>query len=194
MKLGRIHSRSLDGPVRLPSGPLDMMKRVEQGYVAFFNIFNIVMIPRLIRQPKWFKTSRDLKPGDFVYFKKEESEFASKWMIGQVDSVTRSKDGFIQRASIRYHNANEENPRITERAVRSLVKLFHIDDNGFQEDMAMVERLVSDLNDEVDKNDAGKQDDERLKANGIGTNCCFAHDRYVTNSRANITVSTNHSE
>ena len=30
MKLGRIHSRSLDGPVRLALGPLDMMKRVEQ--------------------------------------------------------------------------------------------------------------------------------------------------------------------
>ena len=56
------------------------------------------MIPRLIRQPKWFKTSRDLKPGDFVYFKKEESEFASKWMIGQVD-FSYTEQGWIDTES-----------------------------------------------------------------------------------------------
>ena len=36
MKIGRINSRCLDGPLRLPSGPKDFIKKVEDTYDAFF--------------------------------------------------------------------------------------------------------------------------------------------------------------
>ena len=36
LKIGRLHSRALDGPVKFPTGPKDLMVKVEQIYKAFF--------------------------------------------------------------------------------------------------------------------------------------------------------------
>ena len=67
---GRLHSRALDGPVKFPTGPKDLMVKVEQIYIAFFKVWIASMVPKLIPQPKWFKESPKLKPGDIIYFKK----------------------------------------------------------------------------------------------------------------------------
>ena len=40
LRVGRINDRSLDGPIRLPNGPGEMMEKVEKAYVAFFKIWN----------------------------------------------------------------------------------------------------------------------------------------------------------
>ena len=77
LKIGRLHSRALDGPVRFPTGPKDLMVKVEQTYDAFFKIWNATMVPKLIPQPKWFKDSPELKPGDIVYFQKTQNELSS---------------------------------------------------------------------------------------------------------------------
>ena len=46
----------------------------------------------------------------------------------------------------------DNKPRFTDRAVRSLVKLFSIDDSYYMQDMAKVEKLLADLKkDEVPK-------------------------------------------
>jgi hypothetical protein len=66
--------------------------------------------------------------------------------------VTVSKDGIVRRAEVMYQNASESQPRYTDRAARSLIKLFHIDDQHWQADMAEVERLVNDLK-KVEAND-----------------------------------------
>jgi hypothetical protein len=62
-----------------------------------------------------------------------------------VDSVTRSKDGVVRRASVRYHNAAESGPRLSDRAVRSLVRLFNVEDTYFIDDMSEFERLMAEL-------------------------------------------------
>ena len=121
------------------------MVRVEQVYDAFFNIWNATMVPKLVPQPKWFKESPELKPGDIIYFQKTENELSSDWTVGMVHYVTRSKDGVIRRVCVKYFNHKENKPRFTDRAVRSLVKLFRIDDSYFMEDMAKVEKLMADL-------------------------------------------------
>ena len=36
-KIGRLHIRALDGPVKFPTGPKDLMVKVEQIYKAFFS-------------------------------------------------------------------------------------------------------------------------------------------------------------
>ena len=83
--------------------------------------------------------------GDIIYFQKDESELSSKWTVGKVTEVTRSRDGLVRRATLMYQNANENKPRNTDRANRSLIKLFHIDDQDWQADMAEVEKIVSAL-------------------------------------------------
>ena len=145
LKTGKLSSRALDGPVRMPSGPGELMKRVEKGYQAFFKLWNVTMIPKLMKSHKWFNSKCQLMVGDIIYFQKDESELSSKWTVGKVTEVTRSRDGLVRRATVMYQNANENKPRNTDRATRSLIKLFHIDDQDWQADMAEVEKIVSAL-------------------------------------------------
>ena len=56
----------------------------------------------------------------------------------------KSKDEVVRRATVQYQNSNEDIPRFTDRAARSLVKLFNIDDENWQEDMDLVEKLIEE--------------------------------------------------
>ena len=87
--------------------------------------------------PKWFKHDRDIKAGDVVFFRKLDGPLGGGWSIGVVDTVEVSKDGLVRRAKVRYVNPGEVRDdgvrvadRITDRAVRSLVRLFHVDDSN----------------------------------------------------------------
>ena len=84
---------------------------------------------------------------------KMENDLSINWTIGQVDSVTRSKDGCVRRVSVRYHNHGEAVARYTERSVRSLVRLFHVEDDYFVKDMKLVEDMMKELEKESDVND-----------------------------------------
>ena len=50
-------------------------------------------------------------------------------------------DLVIRRATIKYFNSGEDSPHLTDRSVRSLVKLFSVDEGGWQEDMEHVRKL-----------------------------------------------------
>ena len=65
-----------------------------------------------------------------------------KWTLGKVVSVVRSKDGMVRRATIEYQNSTDDFVRTTDRAVRSLIKIWYIDDNGWQEDISRLEKLI----------------------------------------------------
>ena len=140
-----MNRRSLDGPVRLPKNPGELMNRIEKGYDMFFKLWNTAMIPKLMKQKKWFGGKVELGVGDIVYFQKVESKWSSKWTIGKIVEVVKSKDGVVRRASVQYQNSSEESPRTTERAVRSLIKIFNIDDQNWQDDMSKVEELMRSL-------------------------------------------------
>ena len=152
MKVGRLHNRSLNGPIKMPEGPKDLMVKVEEIYKSFYKLFNTAIVPKLIAQPKWFSSSPELKPGDVVYFRKTENELSSDWTVGQVENIVRNaKDQQIRQATVRYHNANETNPRFSDRAVRSLVRLFNIEDSYFVRDMAEVESIIKRMEEEYKK-------------------------------------------
>ena len=168
MRVGRIHSRVVDGPLRFPTGPKDIMEKVEQSFDAFYKIWNVSVVPKLIPQPKWFKDSPELKPEDVVYFRKTEGEFDTKWTVGQVETVTRSKDGVVRRAQIRYHNHNEKVPRFTDRAVQSLVRIFNIEDDYFITDMAKYEKLVSTIEKNSVDDDKKVEPLKLVRTKGIG--------------------------
>ena len=142
LRVGRINSRALQGPIRLPVDKNELLKIVESTYKGWFNIFKETVVPRLINQPKWFRKEKDLKEQDLVYFQKQESDLSSEWTIGQVDQVVVGRDGLIRRAWIKYYNFGEKNPRLTDRAVRRLVKLWSMDEACLFDDMAEVERKL----------------------------------------------------
>ena len=112
------------------------------------------MVPKLLKMYKWFDNKSHLQVGDIVWFKKTESELSNDWTLGKIVSITKSRDGFIRRAEVQYQNATETEPRNTDRAVRSLIKLFHLDDTTWLDDMNEVEELVKALKENDDDSDS----------------------------------------
>ena len=119
------------------------MMKVEKAYSVFFKLWNVSMIPKLLKMNKWFDSKAQLQVGDLVYFRKEESELSSTWTVGKVSEIVKSKDGLVRRATVQYSNSTEDFPRFTDRAVRSLIKLFHVDGENWQADMDQVEKLIA---------------------------------------------------
>ena len=60
MRMGRINTRALSGPLRLPSGMSDMVERVAQVYKAWYKIWSDAYIPKLLFRPKWFNGEVDM--------------------------------------------------------------------------------------------------------------------------------------
>ena len=145
LRIGRMNNRALDGPIRMPDGPGELMKKVETAFSAYFRIWNSTMVPKLMKASKWYKSDEPIRENDIVYFQKHESALGSPWSIGMVDEVKKGRDGLVREAVIKYQNANENEPRFTNRAVRSLCKLMNIDDTTWLNDVAEAERLVEVL-------------------------------------------------
>ena len=112
LKIGRLNTRALDGPIRMPAGPGELMEKIERGYSSFFKIFNTTMIPKLMKINKWFDNNGQLQVGDIVWFKKTEKELTSDWTLGKVVSITKSKDGLVRRAEIQYQNVTKNDANL----------------------------------------------------------------------------------
>ena len=149
LRIGRNNSRALDGPIKIPKNPGDLVKRVNEAYSTFYNLWNTVIIPKLMKAPKWFDQSENLKIGEIVYFQKVENEMKSSWSLGKIVDVVMSKDGVVRRATVEYQNNSENVKRTTDRAARSLIKLFHIDDQSWYQEMTGVERILDNLKSEM---------------------------------------------
>ena len=135
LRHGRINSRSVEGPVRLPGCLTDMAQRVTDVYEAWFKIWSTVAVPKLAQRTKWFKPSRNLELGDLVYFQKDSSALDSHWTTGMVDEVVTGADGLVREVVIRYRNFSEDFDRFTDRAARSCVRLQNMDDNNLSDDL-----------------------------------------------------------
>ena len=128
------------------------MKRVEKDYSAF-KIWNSSLIPKLMKMNRHGHNTKDqLKVGDIIYIKKEECELSSNWTVSKVAKIDKSKYGLVRRVSVQYQTHGENFPRFTDQSVRSLKKLFHIDDQNWQDDMALVEKLINELQKDKDGN------------------------------------------
>ena len=149
LRIGRLNTRVVQGPVRLPKGPSELMMKVEERYKVFYKLWNTTYIPKLIQSSKWFKSGSQLGNGDIVFFKKTEGPLASDWIIGKVVDCIKGKDGVIRRIEIQYQNATEDSPRFTKRGARSVVKLFNLEDTDtWVNDMDEVEKLLKVLEEE----------------------------------------------
>ena len=74
-----------------------------------------------------------MKPGDCVFFRKQDGKLEGDWQLGLVQEVVRSQDGVIRRVEIKYCNA-----------VRSVVRLFHVDDSTWKDDMSRVQQTLKE--------------------------------------------------
>ena len=140
LRVGKINKRAMDGPIRMPKDRMEILARVVETFDSWFKIWAEAMVPKLMFQPKWFRTEKELKPGDLVYFPRSESALDNKWAMGVVDSVDRSRDGLIRMVDIKYRNASETQFRLTNRTIRKVVKLWGVEDMHLDEDLAELSR------------------------------------------------------
>ena len=141
LRVGRNNERALDGPMRLPEGG-ELLDKVQEAYEAWYKIWNTSYIPKLMYQPKWWKQNRDLQEGDIVFFQKRESELDTSWTLGTVDQLVKGRDGLSRRAIVKYQNFKEAFHRLTDRHIRSLVKIWSMDDQNIDEDLAELQRRL----------------------------------------------------
>ena len=104
LRIGRINSRALDGPVSLSNDNRKMLGDIQDKYAAWYRIWCDVYVPKLMHQKKGFKNDRDLVQGDLVYYQKKEGKLSGTWVMGMIDQVVRSRDGMIRRVVVKYRN------------------------------------------------------------------------------------------
>ena len=110
------------------------------------------MVPKIMFQPKWYDSSKDLEEGDLVYFQKKEGKLDTPWTIGMVEQVVRSeRDQTIRKIVVKYRNPGENFPRLTDRSIRTLVKLFNVDEFQVQDDLTELQKKIDKIrNNDVD--------------------------------------------
>ena len=69
--------------------------------------------------------------------------------MGKVDLVYRGADGIIRNVDVIYRNSQDDFNRISNRAIRTLVKLFALDENCIQDDLSVLQRRIDKLTDQV---------------------------------------------
>ena len=128
LKLGRNNSRSPSGALSLTSDPHKIIESNKKIFSSWFQTWIEVHVPKLMLQPKWHDSDRNLDNGDIVLFLKSEKELCDDYQYGQVVSTNKGTDGKVRSAEIQYQNSSEETKRITNRAARQLVKIYSLND------------------------------------------------------------------
>ena len=116
---------------------------------SWFEAWLTSYVPKLMHQPKWFRSDRDIKICDVVLFTKKEGSISSIYQYGMVHEIEPSKDGLIRRVVVKYRNHNESVDRFTTRAVRELVLIHPIDEVHLMEElgkMSTTDNLVLVMN------------------------------------------------
>ena len=142
LKLGRNNSRSPSGALSLTSDPHKIIESNKKIFSSWFQTWIEVHVPKLMLQPKWHDSDRNLDNGDIVLFLKSEKELCDDYQYGQVVSINKGTDGKVRSAEIQYQNSNEKTKRTTNRAARQLVKIYSINDLDILKELGEVATYV----------------------------------------------------
>ena len=163
------------GIFNIPDKPGDIMENIDMKYQTWYRVWNESFLPLILNRQKWHEKSENLVPGDIVYFKLTESKMSANWRTGKVENVKIGADGCVRTVSISYKDTSAENPedwthRTVDRPVRNLVKIFHIDETLFMEDLDNCHKLVENMLKEADVKGADLPMNNDKKASMKNTN------------------------
>ena len=150
--LGRNNDRAPDQPL-VVSHYDKILAENEKIHQTWFECWLISHVPKLVEQPKWFHSDRNLKKGDIVLFIKQESVLCNTYQYGMVESVEVGRDGKIRKVHVKYRNSTEETDRLTYRSTRSLIMIHPVDELDLMEEMGQV---ASKVDAENHKSQAGE--------------------------------------
>jgi hypothetical protein len=142
LKLGRNNNRSPVGPLLVTGKSSRFLKENTRIFNSWFEHWLISYVPSLMRQQKWFDDSEKLSVGDIVVFLKKEGELNVTYQYGMIKSVKPSKDRKVRTVDVEYRNSNENVNRITQRAVRELVLIRHVDEIDILSELGVVASAV----------------------------------------------------
>ena len=128
LKLGRNNARCPDGPLLVTGKAEKIIRSNANIFNTWFESWLITCVPKLMEQPKWFVSNKDIQVGDIVLFLKKEGELCNTYQYGKVSAVQKGRDEKIRSVTVKYRNHNENTDRETERAVRELVVIHGVDE------------------------------------------------------------------
>jgi len=130
--LGRNNERSPVGNMTIVSNSTKIFKSNNN----IFNAWLINHVPKLMDQPKWYKSDESISIGDIVLFLKLDNLLCSTYQYGIVESTQVSKDGRIRKVEVKYKNSTENVFRTTFRAVRELMVIHYEDEVGLYHELS----------------------------------------------------------
>ena len=136
--LGRNNDRCPAGTFSTTPQHDKLIAENEQIFNSWFENWLVSHVPKLMTQPKWFNSDRDLKEGDVVLFLKHESEISSHYQYGIVEAVEVGRDGKVRKVSVRYRNHNESINRTTFRSARSLIVIHPSDETNIIQELGQI--------------------------------------------------------
>ena len=133
--LGRNNDRTPDLPLTVSEGYDKILAENKKIHEAWFECWLMSHVPKLVEQPKWFYSDRDLKKGDIVLFLKQESVLCNTYQYGMIESIEQERDGKIRKVHVKYRNSSEETDRLSYRSTRSLVMIHPVDELNVMEEL-----------------------------------------------------------
>ena len=106
LKMGRNNERSPEGCVTVEH-PDKILEENQKIFDCWFEIWLSSHVPKLVYQPKWFKSDENLKPGDVVLFLKDNASFASRYQYGIIHEVEPGRDNKVRKVIVQYRNHKE---------------------------------------------------------------------------------------
>ena len=138
LKLGRNNDRAPVFPIE--ADDLGNLQRIIEEnnriYRSWFEVWLVSHVPKLMEQPKWYNTDRDMQICDVVLMLKQEGILNSTYQYGMVHEIQRDKDGIIRKVKVKYRNSNENQDRFTWRSVRKLIIIHPVDELSIMEELS----------------------------------------------------------
>ena len=128
-----------------------------------------------MERQKWFKEEENLCKNDIVYFKLTDSVLAQDWRLGKVDFVKISRDGKIREVGVSYKCQDLDDDtwkhNVVERPVRSVVKLWNIEDTSLLENLQHAQEIAKlVLDEQKDVNDKSVDDPDLPDGKNVKNN------------------------
>ena len=145
LKLGRNNDRAPVFPIE--TDDLGNLQRIieenDRIYSSWFEVWLVSHVPKLMEQPKWYNTERDMQICDIVLMLKQEGVLNNTYQYGMVQELQHDKDGIIRQVKVKYRNSNENTDRFTWRSVRKLVIIHPVDELSIMEELAQSSNYCS---------------------------------------------------
>ena len=98
---------------------------------------------------------------------KSESKLTNEYTMGKVDQVIAGRDGITRRIIIKYFNPDESEPKFSDRAVRSVIKIFSIDEFCLAEDLAILQKRIDKKFGKQENDDQSEPDETETVVSAV---------------------------